>query len=136
MKNDIQPVRHVCGGCIFHSSPAHGWGRFITEDNPSKTDLCAVCGDRAEGVEMPVYLNKWSRFQVLPTPDTSQQGISMELTAKGKRSDVSKYLRAVADAIDQGWNHATFGMNEVGKWGGSPEPTPAPLPPQASGPEE
>lgn len=60
-------VRHVCGYCLAHyTGKDGGWGRFITTDNPSKTDWCAICGHRGEGVKMPGYLNEWKLFRVLP----------------------------------------------------------------------
>jgi len=60
-------VWHVCGYCLAHyTGKDGGWGRFITKDNPSRTDWCAICDHRGEGVEMQGYLNEWKRFRVLP----------------------------------------------------------------------
>lgn len=60
-------IRHCCGECIYHAVASDtGWGRFASPANPRRTDWCAVCGGRAEGVKMAVHRYKWGGFRIFP----------------------------------------------------------------------
>lgn len=65
-------VRHVCGSCIYRATGEDGgWMRFASHENPRKTEWCALCNHRAEGVDMPVYRHKWGGFRISPNSKLS-----------------------------------------------------------------
>jgi len=60
-------VRHCCGSCIYKATGnGGGWGRFTSPENPRKTEWCAVCDHRAEGLDMSVSSHKFGGFRILP----------------------------------------------------------------------
>jgi hypothetical protein len=52
-------VRHICGHC------GPGYLRFASPDNPAKTDWCAMCQHRAEGINREVEKAGWQGFKIL-----------------------------------------------------------------------
>lgn len=62
-----EKLMHVCGRCITHACGV-GYGRFVSKDNPFKTDWCAVCGHSSEGLNMPVVVGGWGNVRVITSP--------------------------------------------------------------------
>jgi hypothetical protein len=58
-------VRHVCGHC------GPGYLRFASPENPAKTDWCAICQHRAEGINREVIKAGWQGFKILPNAQIS-----------------------------------------------------------------
>ena len=50
-------VRHVCFYC-HHSFDQ-------TKDNPARTDFCAMCGHRGEGIRRRLIKGRWGALHVL-----------------------------------------------------------------------
>lgn len=51
-------LRHVCGYC------GPGYLSLATPSYPAKTDWCAICGHRGEGVEREVIKHKWGGYRL------------------------------------------------------------------------
>jgi hypothetical protein len=52
-------VRHICGYC------APGYLKLASAVNPAKTDWCAKCEHRAEGIDREVIKSGWRGLTIL-----------------------------------------------------------------------
>jgi hypothetical protein len=58
MENLTPVLRHVCGYC------APGYGALRSPENPAKTDWCAMCQHRGEGLLRETYRHKWGGYRL------------------------------------------------------------------------
>jgi hypothetical protein len=62
-------VGHVCNCC-------HGVGGEQTNENPRRTDWCAKCGHRGEGISRVMNQLEWGQLRITPTPTTPPEAQS------------------------------------------------------------